>query len=41
MIALFVSAYARTPLDVIERWSPQKLLAYLAKVRELQSYLKD
>ncbi|WP_281063033.1 hypothetical protein [Agrobacterium rosae] len=39
MIALFVSNLHSTSLDAIERWSPDKLLAYFHKACELRKIM--
>lgn len=40
MIAAFVAHYLNTSLDAIERWSPEKLLAYFDTALELHRILK-
>jgi hypothetical protein len=40
LVALFVARFAHTPLDVIERWSPEKLLAYFEKARALRDTME-
>jgi hypothetical protein len=40
LVALFVARFAHTPLDVIERWSPEKLLAYFETARTMRDALE-
>ena len=41
MIAVYVAAVTHTSLDVIERWSPEKLLAYLPKATEVHKIMRS
>jgi hypothetical protein len=41
MTAVFVAATTHTSLDVIERWPPNKLLAYFEKAVELRKIMKE
>lgn len=40
-MAVFVAAVTHTSLDVIERWPPEKLLAYLVKAGEVHKIMRS
>lgn len=41
MIAVFVSHFANTSLESVERWSPDKLLAYFDTAVELHKIMRQ